>query len=114
MKQNKYIRVTMPDGTKWDIACYIIANHRARYFAKRDTGKTEGDEYKLALEREFTYTMSSEDELMDWAENSMNWSDVKSEATCVYAPRMVYEKGWANGEKEIVERSTTPRCLPQS
>jgi hypothetical protein len=94
----KYLRVTMPDGSKWDVPARVIAENRARYYAKIDPNTT--------YEGEFDYTMSNNYELKDWAAGNMNWSDVEDHAKRVAVPPLEpdYQEGWVNGEKEIVER----------
>lgn len=96
------LRVTMPDGSRWDVPVSVIARDRAAYYAKREFG---GDvERSLA---EDTWPLFAEDnyDILDWAANNMNWSDVKAHAT--RAPDrpqkpVDWEEGWCNGEKEIV------------
>lgn len=89
----KYLRVTMPDNTRWDVPCEVIAKNRAEYY------KEDG------YDEEFEYTMSNEFELTDWAANNMYWDDVKKYAK--QAPDATvefdFDDGWCNGEKEFVE-----------
>ena len=77
----KYIRVTMPDGSRWDVPAGLVAADRAAYYAD------QGDNY----EEEYDYTM--------------NWSDVEHAASFVAqdAGAVDYQEGWVNGKKEIVE-----------
>lgn len=90
-KTMKYLRVTMPDGSRWDVPAETIARNKANHYAD------EPDE--------FENTMKDEDDLMDWAANNMNWSDVAGCAIKVLASAPVdFQEGWMNGEKEIVER----------
>jgi hypothetical protein len=92
----KYLRVTMPDGSRWDVPAHLIATSRAKYYAK--------NKFPKLFEHEFDSTMGSLDRLLDWAENDMNWSQVKAYATKVEGAQPVdYEDGWTNGEKELVE-----------
>jgi hypothetical protein len=90
---NKYLRVTMPDGTQWDVPAGLIALDRANYYA---TTMNERDD-------EYAYALDNPDELLDWAANNMNWADVASEAREVGRESTDYQEGWINGEKEIVE-----------
>lgn len=93
----KYLRVTMPDGSKWDVPARLIAENRAKHYA---------DDPDSSYEEEYEFTMSDDFELKDWAANNMDWDDVKEFA--VKAPIEPIEpdflEGWINGEKEIVER----------
>jgi len=92
----KYLRVTMPDGSKWDVPARVIATSRADYYYDQDFGISQENLYYQAL--------SSDYKLIDWAENNMDWSDVAECAVKVEEePEPVdYQEGWVNGEKEIV------------
>ena len=100
----KVLRVEMPDGSKWDVPAELIAESRARYFAKHDAGGDEKtEEYLKAYTEEFETTMNDEYELMDWASNNMDWEDVKDSAKKFSdgdAPD--YQDGWTNGDKWVV------------
>ncbi len=94
----KYLRVEMPDKSLWDVPADLIANHRASYFAGQS--KSPADTYK----EEYEFGMEYDSELQDWAENNLNWSQVKGYAVKVEGPHPVdYEDGWTNGEKEFVD-----------
>jgi hypothetical protein len=84
----KYLRVTMPDGSKWDVSAKVIAGNRAEYYADDDPDTSYDEEY----------------ELQDWAANNMNWHEVKDIAKKaeIEPPAVDYQEGWVNGEKEIV------------
>ena len=91
----KYLRVTMPDGSKWDVPARLVAENRAKYYAKNDPDTT--------YEEEFEFTMSDEYELFDWAADNMNWEDVEEFAVRHLGPYDTdFQEGWVNGEKEIV------------
>lgn len=99
--ETKFLKVTMPDDSKWKIPIRVIAEHRARYF---------GNKYKYTFERalENTLELFEEDEyeVEDWCENSMDWSDVSKYAEKIKDKGLTIEdleEGWLNGEKEIVE-----------
>lgn len=110
----KYLRIEMPDGSKWDVPARVIAENRAYHYADRDaredSGATSGPAYGVIFAKVFAeeveHALSSDYEITDWAANNMNWADVKDRATLAVAPPSDtdYEGGWANGEKEIVER----------
>lgn len=92
----KKLRVTMPDGSEWDVPAEIIAKSRADYYCSVDA-ETEFDE-------EYEYTLSDHEELIDWAENNMNWEDVEKFAQPLGArTKTDYQEGWVNGDKEVVE-----------
>lgn len=94
----KYLRVTMPDGSRWDVPAEFIAKHRARYYVDKDPKYSYFDkEVKYALEDDY--------ELMDWAANNMNWKDVKEQARIVEEAREVdYQEGWINGACEVITK----------
>ena len=90
----RYLRVTMPDGSKWDVPAWVIADNRAKYY--KEQGENYQEEYDVALENDGV--------LMDWAAGDMDWSDVKSTARKVITGDEVdYQEGWVNGDKEVVE-----------
>ena len=95
---NRQYRVTMPDGTVWDVPIWVIANHRAAYFI---------GEFKTFAESLNADTLplfeADEFEIIDWAQNNMTWHKVQPYAIFVSGPTPVdYEKGWESGKKEIV------------
>lgn len=109
----KYLRVEMPDGSKWDVPARVIAEDRAYHYADRDakeeSGETSGPKYGTVFARIFAeevkHALGDDYEIQDWAANNMNWSDVASVAMlAVPAPSDIdFEEGWVNGDKEIVE-----------
>lgn len=84
----RQLRVTMPDGSKWDVPLQVIAESAVAYYPT------------------MTITEALDDEgfLIDWAANNMNWDDVVQDArkADVGPPAVNYQDGWVNGEKEIV------------
>ena len=96
MKQ-KYLRVTMPDGRRWDIPALFIAQHRAKAIVETDPETNFDAEVKFALNDEY--------EIQDWAANNMNWKDVELQVQMVNEDITAdYQEGWVNGNKEIIER----------
>jgi len=95
---DKNLRVTMPDGSKWDVPVKYIALDRASYYAK------EFDDNKDRSLMEDTMPLFNSDpyEVKDWAANNMNWNDVKDFAVMTVPSGCDYQEGWCNGEKEIV------------
>jgi len=97
----------MSDGSQYDVPADIIASNRAAYYAEHDTGTTSGPKYDKVFKKEYDYTISSDDEIIDWSANNMNWSDVKNLAQKVEDSGNLsaedFQEGWINGEKEIVE-----------
>ncbi len=98
MPEVKFLRVTMPDKSKWDIPAEVIANNRTEYYAKVDGfGPMSGH-----WEEEFEQSMKPY-ELKDWAANNMDWKDVVAHAIPVEDDYTVdYQEGWINGHKELI------------
>lgn len=91
----KYLRVQMPDGSKWDVPAQIIAENRARVIAQ---------DVPSQYEPELAFCLNSNEELKYWAANNLNWSDVEKRAVRYHgADAPDYQAGWVNGEKEVVE-----------
>ena len=100
----KVIRVTMPDGSRWDVPAEAIATHRAHEFAKDEGHQPGTAEYEGEFQIAREYAFGEHDELLDWAANNMNWADVERVAECVESAAVIdYHDGWINGEKEVVE-----------
>ena len=102
---NKLLRVTMPDGSKWDVPVRKIAEHRARYYMKDPELGTFEKSYN-----EDTIPLFESDDyaIEDWAANNMNWKDIVAFARKVESHKMAdsdFQEGWINGDKEIVEGS---------
>lgn len=94
----KVLRITMPDGSEWEVPASLIAKHRAGYYEK--------DEDSKAYKNEFKHTMECDHELLDWAPNNMDWSDVAAHAKQVLPPNppeVDFQEAWLNGPKEIRE-----------
>lgn len=87
-------RVEMTDGSLWDVPVQVIADSRDEFYR-------EHNEDTIGSIRDGTMDSS---EIADWAQNDMNWSDVKEFAVKAEAkPKKIdWEEGWTNGEKEIV------------
>ncbi|OTG93622.1 hypothetical protein B9T24_14225 [Acinetobacter sp. ANC 4654] len=93
--------VEMEDNSKWAVPVRIIAEHRAKYFAKKD-----GISLEESLNDDTVPLFESNDyEIHDWAANNLNFSDVQHVAKQIGMPDVDYEDGWANGEYEIQEQS---------
>ena len=96
----KYLRITMPDGSKWDVPVAVIAHNRALAYADEFGGNVADSLQKDTI----PLFESVPCEINDWAANNMNWDDVKEYAKQVKpASDVDYSDGWANGDKEVVE-----------
>lgn len=100
---DKKLRVTMPDGSKWDVPVMAIARNRAANYAREFGGDVE----RSLAEDTLPLFDESEYDIRDWAAGNMNWSDV--EAVAVRVPNWPepltardFQDGWNSGEREIV------------
>jgi hypothetical protein len=101
----KYLRVTMDDGSKWDIPAKIIAINRATYYMEEDFKQPDNELTKEEIyDCTFTDTMVDDSDLIDWAVNNMNWSDVQAYAVKVSTKEIDFRESWLNGEKEVIEK----------
>jgi len=91
----KYLLVTMSDGTVWKIPASVIADVRAKYYAKNDPDAT--------YQEEFDYAMRDTYEITDWAANQMNWKDVEEHATIHRVSKVDNHREWLNAKKEVVD-----------
>jgi hypothetical protein len=99
-KMEKYLRVNMPDGSKWDVPVSAIANHRAEHYKNEFDG-----DLQRSLDEDTTPLFEFDHyEIEDWASNNMNWSDVERVATLAVTGEIDYEKGWVNGGKEVISK----------
>jgi hypothetical protein len=99
MKTPKWIYVTF-DREVWRIPANIVAESRAIYYACYVDGfEKDSEEYKQELQNSY-----EPDELIPWAKNSMNWSDVANVAEFQHKNEQFidYEKRWTNSEMEVV------------
>ncbi|HFU4527676.1 TPA: hypothetical protein ACJCWB_000478 [Yersinia enterocolitica] len=78
----QHLEITMPDGSKWAVPVHVIQTHAANNDLE----------------------ISHEEDIEDWAENNMNWSDVEEFAVMTTPPEEDYQEGWVNGEKKFIER----------
>lgn len=84
LKAMKLLQIEMPDGSVWQVPASLIE--------KNYSDCHDGDE------------LLDGDHLMEWAENNMNWDEVKHAATRIKcAPPVDCQDGWVNGEKRVVD-----------
>ena len=103
----KYILVTMPDNSVWRVRTEAVVVNRAVYYATQ--AKERGEDYWTEFEKEYKYAHANNDEVLDWAANNMNWSDVADIAEKLLQPEKVmseqqFQDGWVNGPKRITEQ----------
>lgn len=85
---NKYLFIKMPDNSEWRVPVQTIADNRTE---TRGCTEKETEEFFTKLP----------DEIVDWAVNDMNWSDVSGVAEKTSDPDVDYDNGWVNGEKML-------------
>lgn len=89
----------MSDGSRWGVPVEIIARDRAKAYASEF-----GDDIERSLAEDTVPLFTeSEFEIIDWAQNNMNWDDVKQHAgRMAHSSEPDYQEGWVNGDKELV------------
>lgn len=89
------IHVKMLDGTVWAVPAEVVAKDSAKYYSGLDGGGT--------FDQETAQTLMDDDELLDWASNNMDWSDVEKHARCIVRSdlNIDYQEGWVNGDKTV-------------
>jgi hypothetical protein len=103
--KTKFLIVTMSDNSQWKIPAQFIADRRAKYYSESDCKKDPTLLLAVVYNQEFEYALKNEEEIIDWASNNMNWSDVKDIATELPSKKkeLDFEDEWPNANKEIVE-----------
>jgi len=97
----KFIKIEMLDKSVWEIPARIVALHKATYYAD----KANSGERNVVFAKEFEFMLEDDDEIIDWLQNNMDWSDIKSEAHKVTDNVDVdYEDDFCNREMEVVDR----------
>jgi hypothetical protein len=76
---NDVIRLTMPDRRVYEIPVQFIAEHRAKHYA----GEFEGSLNRSLEEDTLPYFAEDDYNVIDWAQNNMNWCDVVLKARIV-------------------------------
>lgn len=101
----KYLQVTMPDKSLWEMPAYLIAQARAIALARHDTQQENGPAFYEVYKQEVEVGMADEYELIDWASDNLSFQDVDHALVQVQSGKPVdYAKGWTNGRKRVVER----------
>jgi hypothetical protein len=96
--KTKQIQITMPDGSIFGVPAELVAQNRARYY-----GDKEGYQSRI---KEYENTLKDNRELLDWAQNNMNWSDVAHAAILIRPGKVDYQEGWVNGTRRVWESDT--------
>ena len=91
----------MPDGSRYAVDVMEIALNRATHYAHEF-----GGDIQKSL-KEDTIPLFEEDDydIVDWAVNNMNFSELKTARICERPDdeEVDFEEGWVNGKKEFSE-----------
>lgn len=91
---NKFYVIKVNDSLLCKIPLIIIAKNRASHFANEYNGDIE----KSMRDDTVPLFLSDEYEIKDWAQNNMNWSDVKEFSEFVHInPDQYMSKAWLLG-----------------
>jgi len=92
-----WIRVTMPDKTEWEVPLQTIYDGIVDLYVH--LGKKYDEACNIADEH-----VQADEDIIDFAQNNMDWKDVERQAVCVKCvPSVDYQDGWVNGKMEVVE-----------
>lgn len=91
-----YYRVTMEDGSQYDVPYSIILESHDGYYKNKRPDDFEPQDIN---------DPECRDNLTDWACNNMNWSEVEHVAVKVKDAEISnLQEGWCNGEHEWVQK----------
>ncbi len=96
----KYLTLQMDDGSIYGIPVDVIARHRAANYADEFGGDIERSlaEDSLPLFEDDDYNV------IDWAANNMDWSDVKDHAVQLQGPQPIdFDRAWIHTPKRVEE-----------
>ena len=93
--------VTMPDGSRWEVPVELIAKNRAAEYLDEF-----GYDLELSLNTDtIPLFQQCPEQVMEWAQNNMNWSEVMNVARRISDPIAPdYKDGWVNGEVTLERR----------
>ncbi len=98
------LEVEFSDGRIFLVRASIVAEDRARYLANNDhPGETSGSSSWLqTFEAEFDYALADNAELLDWANNNMDWAQLETAAVEVRHKQINRDAEWSNAKKRIL------------
>ena len=98
----KFLAVEFSDGTTYVIPVKFTAEHRASYYANLDADR--GEDFQSVYDAEVRFALKCTDEILDWAANNMDWSDVHDVAKLLRRDVPAdYEAEWASAALWIQE-----------
>lgn len=94
----KYFQVTFSDGITYSIPVDLIVDSYVNYYSTKNK-----DGVQLAKEWAIKLFNNDPFEIEDWAQNNMDWEDVKDHAIIIFESKPVvnYDKEWCNAEVKI-------------
>lgn len=102
---NKYLRIIFSDGSIYDIAALIIADHRAKYYVEHDMKEPDNElSAQEIYKEELNNALEDDFEIEDWAKNNMDWKDVEAYAHRVSTKEIDFNEEWSNCECEVIEK----------
>lgn len=88
------LQCEMEDGSWWEIPLNVVIDHVARLQMVQDVEE---------LRRQVTQIAKDETEIIRWAEEHMDWLDLKEYATQIKPPiEPDYSAYWRSGMKRVV------------
>ena len=90
------LRIEMSDGI-WEVPVFIIARHRAKYYAHEFGGDVE----RSLVEDTNLLFESDPFEIEDWARNNMNWTDVARYAVLAEEKPIDRQEAWVSGNMAV-------------
>jgi hypothetical protein len=107
--KNKVLALTALDGSVFHIPLEPIIASAAAYYADRMFAGSKERGHAYAVE-EFK---EQPERLIEWAQNDMNWADVKAHAVRVkLADPIDMADSWVNGRMEVIEVEPAPSAQP--
>lgn len=97
------LEVEFSDGRIFHVRASVIAEDRARYLANNDNpGGESSTNWLQTFEAEFDYALADNAELLDWANNNMDWAELETAAVEVRPKMINRDAEWPNAEKRIL------------
>ncbi len=95
---SKNFIITMPDGSEYAVPVMVIARSRASEYA----AEFGGDVVQSLADGTVPLFEEADFHIRDWAQNNMNWCEVKEHATLITPAKPVdVQEGWINGDYRV-------------
>ena len=96
---SRFVVVTMPDGSLWEVPLFNIALDRAQ----RLDHLYEGD-LNEAMRNEVSKDFQTDALIINWLSDHMKWDDVKEFSELVGEPTHDYTNDWLNADKKVYNK----------